>query len=293
MERIMSNAITIKAFFDNNTFTVTYVVYDNESKQSAVIDSVLDYDVPSGRSSTQSADQVIEYVKEMGLTNRWILESHAHADHLSAAPYLKKSIGGAIAIGSQITQVQLSFKDIFNMEPEFLADGSQFDRLLDEGDTLQLGNSAFSVMHTPGHTPACLSYHIDDAIFVGDTLFMPDFGSARTDFPGGDAATLFHSIKRILSLPDSTRVFTGHDYKAEGRDVFAWESSVAEQNEKNIHVNNKVTEEQFVEYRTTRDATLSLPKLILPAVQVNIRAGNMPPAESNGTTYLKLPINLL
>ncbi len=289
----MSNTITVKAFFDANTFTVTYVVFDNESKESAIIDSVLDFDVPSGRTSTHSADQVIEYINQQGLTNRWIMESHAHADHLSAAPYLQKSVGGAIAIGAHITEVQLSFKDIFNMEAAFLPDGSQFDRLLNEGDELPLGHTYLKVLHTPGHTPACLSYHIDDAVFVGDTLFMPDFGSARTDFPGGDAATLFHSIKKILSLPENTRVFTGHDYKAEGRDVFAWESTVSEQNEKNIHVNSNISEAEFVEFRTTRDATLSLPKLILPAVQVNIRAGHMPPAEDNGTAYLKLPIDLL
>lgn len=289
----MSDTITVKAFFDTNTFTVTYVVFDNDSKESAIIDSVLDFDVPSGRSSTNSADQVIEYINQQGLTNRWILESHAHADHLSAAPYLQKSVGGAIAIGAHITEVQCSFKDIFNMEQAFLPDGSQFDRLLNEGDELPLGQTHFKVLHTPGHTPACLSYHIDDAVFVGDTLFMPDFGSARTDFPGGDAATLFHSIKKILTLPANTRVFTGHDYKAEGRDVFAWESTVSEQNEKNIHVNSKISEAEFVEFRTTRDATLSLPKLILPAVQVNIRAGHMPPVEENGTAYLKLPIDLL
>ena len=196
----MSDTITVKAFFDTNTFTVTYVVFDNDSKESAIIDSVLDFDVPSGRSSTNSADQVIEYINQQGLTNRWILESHAHADHLSAAPYLQKSVGGAIAIGAHITEVQCSFKDIFNMEQAFLPDGSQFDRLLNEGDELPLGQTHFKVLHTPGHTPACLSYHIDDAVFVGDTLFMPDFGSARTDFPGGDAATLFHSIKKILQF---------------------------------------------------------------------------------------------
>jgi glyoxylase-like metal-dependent hydrolase (beta-lactamase superfamily II) len=289
----MSNSIEIKAFLETITNTITYVVFDKKSKESAIIDSVLDFDVASGRTSTASADQVVEYIQQMNLTNRWILESHAHADHLSAAPYLKQSVGGLIAISEQIKDVQLIFKNIFNMEAEFLADGSQFDQLLQDGQTLQLGESSIHVLHTPGHTPACLSYLIDDAIFVGDTLFMPDFGTARTDFPGGSAATLFHSIKRILALPEATRVFTCHDYKAKGRDQYAWESTVAEQNANNIHVNQGVTEQEFIDYRTTRDASLSMPKLILPSVQVNIRGGNMPPKEDNGVAYLKLPINSL
>lgn len=289
----MSKSIEIKAFFEPNTNTVTYVVSDKKTKESAIIDSVLDFDVTSGRTSTNSSDQVIEYIQKMNLTNRWILESHAHADHLSAAPYLKKSVGGLIAISEHIKEVQLIFKDIFNLESEFLPDGSQFDQLLQDAQTLKLGDSTIHVLHTPGHTPACLSYLIDDAIFVGDTLFMPDFGTARTDFPGGSAVTLFKSIKRILALPESTRVFTCHDYKAKGREVYAWESTVAEQNAKNIHVNQNVTEQEFIDYRTTRDSSLSMPKLILPSVQVNIRAGNMPPKDDNGIAYLKLPINSL
>jgi glyoxylase-like metal-dependent hydrolase (beta-lactamase superfamily II) len=290
---MMSKSIEIKAFFEPNTNTVTYVVSDKKTKESAIIDSVLDFDVTSGRTSTNSSDQVIEYIQKMNLTNRWILESHAHADHLSAAPYLKKSVGGLIAISEHIKEVQLIFKDIFNLESEFLPDGSQFDQLLQDAQTLKLGDSTIHVLHTPGHTPACLSYLIDDAIFVGDTLFMPDFGTARTDFPGGSAVTLFKSIKRILALPESTRVFTCHDYKAKGREVYAWESTVAEQNAKNIHVNQNVTEQEFIDYRSTRDSSLSMPKLILPSVQVNIRAGNMPPPEDNGIAYLKLPINSL
>ncbi|MEH6452493.1 MAG: MBL fold metallo-hydrolase [Psychromonas sp.] len=289
----MNQSIEIKAFFEPNTNTVTYVVSDKKTKESAIIDSVLDFDVASGRTSTHSSDQVIEYIQQMNLTNRWILESHAHADHLSAAPYLKQSVGGLIAISEHIKEVQVIFKDIFNLESDFLPDGSQFDQLLQDGQTLKLGDSTIHVLHTPGHTPACLSYLIDDAIFVGDTLFMPDFGTARTDFPGGSAVTLFNSIKRILSLPDSTRIFTCHDYKAQGRDLYAWESTVADQNANNIHINSNVTEQEFIDYRNTRDASLSMPKLILPSVQINIRAGNMPPKEDNGIAYLKLPINSL
>lgn len=289
----MSKSIEVKAFFEPNTNTITYVVFDKKTKQSAIIDSVLDFDAASGRTSTNSVDQIIEYIQKMSLTNRWILESHAHADHLSAAPYLKQTVGGLIAISERIKEVQLTFKDIFNLESEFLPDGSQFDQLLQDSQTLSLGDSTILVLHTPGHTPACVSYLIDDAIFVGDTLFMPDFGTARTDFPGGSAVTLFNSIKRILALPDSTRIFTCHDYKAQGREVYAWESTVAEQNANNIHINHRVTEQEFIDYRTTRDANLSMPKLILPSVQVNIRAGNMPPKEDNNTAYIKLPINLL
>lgn len=287
------NRIQIEAFFDTNTYTVTYVVSDSESKDAAIIDSVLDFDAASGKTSTTSADKVIQYLQANGLTTRWILESHAHADHLSAAPYLKENIGGTTAIGSEITQVQATFSKIFNFESEFQANGSQFDQLLSEGDILKLGDLEILVLHTPGHTPACLSYLIDDAVFVGDTLFMPDFGTARTDFPGGDASVLYHSIQRILNLPEKTRIFTGHDYMAEGRDFYAWESTVAEQKEKNVHIKSSITEAQFVDYRETRDANLGLPKLILPAVQINIRAGEFPPPEDNGTSYLKLPMNAL
>lgn len=283
--------IQIDAFFDSATFTISYVVFDKATKTSAIIDSVLDYDAASGRTSKDSANKLIEHVKALQLSVKWILESHAHADHLSAAPYLKQQLGGSIAIGALITDVQKVFSKIYNFEPEFESNGNQFDRLLIDGEQIALGESVIKVMHTPGHTPACLTYLIEDAAFVGDTLFMPDFGTARTDFPGGDAVTLYNSIQKILSLPDTTRIFTGHDYMAEGRDFYAWESTVAEQKTKNIHINQSVSEEQFVAFREKRDAGLSLPKLILPSVQVNIRAGHLPPKESNGVSYLKIPVD--
>lgn len=283
--------IQIDAFFDPVTYTVSYVVFDITTKAAAIIDSVLDYDPASGRTSKMLANKLIAHVTTNQLVINWILESHAHADHLSAAPYLKRQLGGAIAIGSKITKVQSTFSKIYNFEPEFQANGDQFDRLLNEGDTLPLGESKIQILHTPGHTPACLTYLIDDAAFVGDTLFMPDFGTARTDFPGGDAKTLYDSIQKILALPDSTRIFTGHDYMAEGRDYYAWESTVAKQKEKNIHINHSVSKDQFVTFREKRDASLSLPQLILPSVQVNIRAGNLPQKESNGVSYLKIPID--
>ena len=285
------NTISIKAFFDQNTFTVTYVVADNESGQCAVIDSVLDFDQASASTSTQSADQVITYIRTQGFETRWVLETHVHADHLSAAPYLKALLGGKIAVGQHITQIQQTFKNIFNESDSFATDGSQFDLLLSDGDTLLLGSNQIKILHTPGHTPACLTYAIADALFVGDTLFMPDFGTARTDFPGGDAKTLFQSIKKILSFPDHYRVFTCHDYKAPNRDVFAWQSCVYDQKNHNVHVKESISEQQFIAYRTQRDSELSLPKLILPAVQINMRAGNMPAQENNGIAYLKLPIN--
>jgi len=283
--------ISIKAFFDQNTFTVTYVVADYESGQCAVIDSVLDFDQASASTNTQSADQVVAYIRTQGFETRWILETHVHADHLSAAPYLKALLGGKIAVGQHITQIQQTFKNIFNESDSFATDGSQFDLLLSDGDTLLLGSNKIKILHTPGHTPACLTYAIADALFVGDTLFMPDFGTARTDFPGGDAKTLFQSIKKILSFPDHYRVFTCHDYKAPNRDVFAWQSCVYDQKNHNVHVKESISEQQFIAYRTQRDSELSLPKLILPAVQINMRAGNMPAQENNGIAYLKLPIN--
>ncbi len=283
--------IQIDAFFDSATFTISYVVFDKATKTAAIIDSVLDYDAASGRTSKDSANKLIEHVKALQLSVKWILESHAHADHLSAAPYLKQQLGGSIAIGALITDVQKVFSKIYNFESEFESNGNQFDRLLIDGEQIALGESVIKVMHTPGHTPACLTYLIEDAAFVGDTLFMPDFGTARTDFPGGDAVTLYNSIQKILSLPDTTRIFTGHDYMAEGRDFYAWESTVAEQKTKNIHINQSVSEEQFVAFREKRDAGLSLPKLILPSVQVNIRAGHLPPKESNGVSYLKIPVD--
>lgn len=283
--------IQIDAFFDSATFTISYVVFDKATKTAAIIDSVLDYDAASGRTSKDSANKLIEHVKALQLSVKWILESHAHADHLSAAPYLKQQLGGSIAIGALITDVQKVFSKIYNFESEFESNGNQFDRLLIDGEQIALGESVIKVMHTPGHTPACLTYLIEDAAFVGDTLFMPDFGTARTDFPGGDAVTLYNSIQKILSLPDTTRIFTGHDYMAEGRDFYAWESTVAEQKAKNIHINQSVSKEQFVAFREKRDAGLNLPKLILPSVQVNIRAGNLPPKESNGVSYLKIPVD--
>jgi len=285
--------VNIKAFFDQVTFTVTYIVSDKSSKECAIIDTVRDFESASGRTTTQSADALIEYIHDNQLKTKWILESHAHADHLSAAPYLKEKLGGKTAIGAHIKEVQSTFKGIFNLEQEFNVDGEQFDQLLNDGDVIKIGETEINILHTPGHTPACLSYKVDDAIFVGDTLFMPDYGTARADFPGGDAKTLFQSISKILSLPDDTKIFVGHDYKATGRDVYAWETTVALQKNNNIHLKNNTTQEQFVELRNARDATLNMPNLILPSVQVNIRAGEMPPKEDNGVSYLKLPINLL
>lgn len=283
----------IKAFFDPATYTVTYVVSDPNSQKCAIIDSVLDFDQYSGRTSTESADKVIAYVQSEKLQTEWIIETHAHADHLSASPYLKTVLGGQVLIGEHIKDVQSIFKGVFNLEEDFCVDGSQFGRLVKDGDTLELGDLSIRAMHTPGHTPACISFVIGDSVFVGDTMFMPDFGTARCDFPGGDAATLFQSIQKLLTLPDSTKVFVGHDYKAQGRDFYAWESTIGEQKAKNIHVKTGISEAEFVNYRTTRDATLSLPQLILPSVQVNIRAGELPPKESNGVSYLKLPLNAL
>jgi glyoxylase-like metal-dependent hydrolase (beta-lactamase superfamily II) len=283
----------VTAFFDGNTNTITYLVTDTSSNICAIVDPVLDFDAASGRTSTGSADQVLNFVKKNSLEVAWILETHAHADHLSAAPYFKSKTGGKVATGKFITQVQATFKKIFNLGDEFRPDGEQFDRLLEEGDKLELGPLHIRVMHTPGHTPACLTLVVGDAAFVGDTLFMPDFGTARTDFPGGDSATLFRSIQRILELPSDTRLFTCHDYKAPGRDEFAWESTVEQQRRNNIHVHEGVTEQEFVEFRNQRDAGLGMPKLILPSIQVNIRAGEMPPAEDNGVVYLKTPVDAL
>lgn len=283
----------IKAFFDEDSNTVTYVVRDPAGKDCAIIDPVLDYDQSSGRTSTVSADEVIKYMAENGLEPAWILETHAHADHLSAAHYLKQKAGGRTGIGRYITATQAIFKKFFNLGDEFAADGTQFDCLFDDGDLLKLGTMNIRVMHTPGHTPACLTYIIGDCAFVGDTLFMPDFGSARVDFPGGDAASLFQSIQRIFELPDETRLFLCHDYKAPGRDEYAWETTVAEQRQNNVHVHDGVSEQEFIEFRTRRDKELGVPKLILPSIQVNIRAGDLPPAEGNGVVYLKLPVNIL
>ena len=282
----------VKGFFDPATWTVTYVVYEKPGAECAIIDSVLDYDPKSGRTRTGSADQVIEFVKAENLKVQWILETHAHADHLSAAPYLRKHVGGQIAIGANITAVQGVFKKIFNLEPEFQLDGSQFDYLIQEGVPFAIGNLTAEAMYVPGHTPACMAYKIGDAVFVGDTLFMPDVGTARCDFPGGDAHALYRSVRKLLDLPPETRMFMCHDYPPEGREV-RFETTVGEQKAHNIHIHDGVSEEDFVAMRTKRDSTLEMPTLILPSVQVNIRAGQMPPAEDNGVSYLKIPVNML
>lgn len=282
---------TVTAFFDEPTFTVSYVVADPTTKKAAIVDSVLDFDPASGRTSRNSADAIIDFVKKEGLEIEWILETHVHADHLSAAPYLKEKLGGKIAIGSNITVVQETFGKIFNAGTEFERDGGQFDALMRDGDAFHLGSIPSRAIHTPGHTPACMTYVIGDAAFIGDTLFMPDYGTARADFPGGDARALYRSIHKIFALPLKTRLFLCHDYKAPGRDEYQWETTVEEQRRENIHVHEGVSEEEFVAMRTARDKTLAMPRLILPSVQVNMRAGELPPAEDNGTRYLKLPID--
>ena len=281
----------IKAFFDKATYTVTYVVHDAETKCAAVIDSVFDFDPNSGRTSFDSADEVIAYVEEQGLKVEWLLETHAHADHLSAAPYLQEKLGGKIAIGEHIVTVQNVFGKLFNAGTEFQRDGSDFDRLFADGDTFKIGNLDVTVMHVPGHTPADIAYVIGDAVFVGDTMFMPDYGSARADFPGGDARQLYRSLRRILELPPTTRLFMCHDYLPEGRTEYVWETTVAEEREGNIHAHDGISEEEFVKMRTERDKTLDMPRLILPSVQVNMRAGHLPPEEDNGVRYLKVPLN--
>lgn len=283
---------SVKGFFDKDTWTVTYVVYEKPGTPCAIIDSVLDYDPKSGRTSTRSADEVIEFVKANNLTVELILETHAHADHVTAAPYLQEKLGGAIAIGENIKTVQSVFKKIFNLEASFATDGSQFDKLFADGEKFQLGNLMGEVIYLPGHTPACVAYKIGDAVFVGDTIAMPDVGTARCDFPGGDPKVLFRSIKKLLSLPEGTRLFMCHDYPPASRDV-RFETSVAEEKSSNIHVHDGVDEAKYVEMRTTRDKTLSMPVLILPAVQINIRAGHLPPAEANGISYVKIPLNAL
>ncbi len=283
----------IKTFFDEATFTATHVVWDPESRMAAIVDSVKDYDPKSGRTTTASADAVIDFVKTQGLTVEWILETHVHADHLTAAPYLKEKLGGKIAIGARIDQVQNVFKKVFHAEESFATDGRQFDRLLGDGDSFNIGKLEASVMHTPGHTPACATYVVGNAAFVGDTLFMPDFGTARCDFPGGDARQLYKSIKKILTLPPETRIFLCHDYKTPGRDYFSWETSVAAERRDNIHVHNGISEDDFVKMRSERDKQLAMPMLILPSVQVNMRGGDMPPPEDNGVSYLKIPVDAL
>ncbi|WP_434621012.1 MBL fold metallo-hydrolase [Tabrizicola sp. M-4] len=283
----------VHAFFDEATNTLTYLLREPEGRACAVIDSVLDFDYASGRTDTRSADAVIAFIREHGLDLQWILETHVHADHLSAAPYIQERLGGRIGIGERITTVQETFGKVFNEGTRFERDGSQFDRLFRDGDSLMIGQLRGDVMHTPGHTPACLTYVFGDAAFVGDTLFMPDFGTARCDFPGGSAEAMFDSVQRILALPDDTRIFVGHDYKAPGRDHYAWESTVGEQKARNVHVGAGRAKEDFVALRTARDATLAMPRLIIPSLQVNMRAGHMPEPEENGISYLKVPIDRL
>lgn len=283
----------VKTFFDEATFTASHVVSDPSTKKAAVIDPVLDFDAASGRTKTDSADAIIDYVREQGFDVEWILETHVHADHLTAAPYLKNKVGGKTGIGNHINIVQKTFGEIFNAEAGFSRDGSQFDRLFGDGATFSIGSLEAKVIHTPGHTPACITYIIGDAGFVGDTLFMPDYGTARCDFPGGDARTLYRSIQKLFALPGETRLFMCHDYKAPDRDEYAWETTVAAEKANNIHVGGGVSEDDFVKMREARDATLSMPKLILPSVQVNMRAGDFPPADDNGVRYLKLPVDAL
>ena len=282
----------VHGIFDKATWTITYIVHQGVGTACAIIDSVLDYDPKSGRTTTTSAEKVVDYVKANQLKVEWILETHAHADHLTAAPYLKQHLGGKIAIGDHISNVQKVFKGIFNMEPSFKQDGSQFDHLFKDGEAIQVGGLTGHTMYVPGHTPACVAYQFVDAVFVGDTMFMPDVGTARCDFPGGDAKTLFASVHKILSLPPDTRLFMCHDYPPNGRDV-KFESTVADQRANNIHVHDGISEAQFVDMRTKRDATLEMPVLILPAVQINIRAGELPPKEDNGIAYAKIPLNAL
>lgn len=286
-----SQAPEVSGFFDPDTYTISYLIRDPDSLACAIVDSVLDYDPASGRTSTHNADRLIALIKSEGLTLEWLLETHVHADHLSAAPYIQKQLGGKIAIGEHITQVQHVFGDLFHAEDEFTRDGSQFDRLFSDGDTFNIGKLQAKVLHTPGHTPACISYLINDALFVGDTLFMPDYGTARCDFPGGDARVLYQSIQNILTLADTTRVFLCHDYLPQGREEYRWETTIGEQR-KNIHL-VKHSEAQFVAMRQNRDSQLSMPRLILPAVQINMRAGHKPPAEENGQHYLKIPLDVL
>ena len=291
ISRAQQQLPVIKAFFDQPTYTVTYVVHDKKTKCAAIIDSVFDFDPASGRTSFDSADEVIAYVKEQDLTVQWLLETHAHADHLSAAPYLQEKLGGKIAIGEHIVTVQDLFGKLFNAGTDFQRDGSDFDRLFADGDTFKIGDLDVTIMHVPGHTPADIAYVIGDAVFVGDTMFMPDYGTARADFPGGDARKLYQSMRRLLSLPDTTRLFMCHDYLPAGRTEYVWETTVAEQRKNNIHAHDGVTEDEFVKMRTERDKTLDMPRLILPSVQVNMRAGHLPPEEDNGVRYLKVPLN--
>lgn len=282
----------IKAFFDTATNTVTYLVWDEATRDAAIIDPVLDFDPAPARLSTRSADEVLAAAEAEGLKIVWALDTHAHADHLSAADYIRQKTGAKIGIGAHITEVQKTFRPMFGPTSD-APDETVFDALFNEGDEIPLGNETIRVLHTPGHTAACLTYLIGDAAFVGDTVFMPDYGTARADFPGGDAHALYRSIRKLLALPPETRIFTGHDYLPEGRETYAWEATVAEHRAANVHVHEGVSEEDFVAMRTARDATLDMPVLILPSVQVNMRAGHLPPPEDNGTRYLKIPLDAL
>jgi len=288
----MTNPI-VKSFFDPATNTITHIAYDTASKEAIILDPVLDYCEASGRTNTASADQLIGFIEANDLKTKYIVETHAHADHLSSAPYLKEKLGGQTVIGTHIDAVQKVFGEVFNAEDEFATDGSQFDVLVKDGQKFSLGDIVVTAIHTPGHTPACMSWLIGDAVFVGDTLFMPDYGTARCDFPGGSAETLYNSIQKLFALPDETRVFLCHDYKAPGRDEYVWETTIGEEKRTNKHVGAGTDMDSFVKMRTERDAGLDMPKLILPSVQVNMRAGEFPPAEDNGTTYLKIPLNAL
>jgi glyoxylase-like metal-dependent hydrolase (beta-lactamase superfamily II) len=283
----------VKAFFDEPTNTFSYVAWDPSTRQAAVIDSVLDYDAVSGRTRHDSADAIVAFIKATVLTLEWVIDTHVHADHLSAAPYVQSRLGGKLAIGEHIRTVQGTFGKLFNAGTEFQRDGSQFDHLFTDGEHYRLGEIEAMALHTPGHTPACMTHVIGDAAFVGDTLFMPDFGTARCDFPGGDARMLYRSIQRIFALPDATRIFLCHDYKAPGRDAFAYETTVGDERHANVHVREGIAEDEFVQMRTSRDASLAMPRLLIPAVQVNMRAGQMPAAEDNGISYLKIPLNAL
>ena len=287
------NTPTVQGCFDDTTNTISYVVRDPATEKAAVIDALLDFDQASGRTKTDSADRLIAFVREKGLEVEWVIDTHVHADHLTATPYVREQLGGQTGIGEHIATVQKVFGEIFNEGQAFHTDGSQFDHLFKDGETYRLGSIEAKAIHTPGHTPACMSHVIGDAVFVGDTIFMPDFGTARCDFPGGDAGTLYDSIQKLFALPDETRIFLCHDYKAPGRDDYVWETTIGEEKHSNKHVKQGTSREDFVKMRTERDATLSMPKLILPSVQINMRAGEMPPAEPNGKIYMKLPINAL
>lgn len=282
----------IRAFFDEPTNTVSYLIADRTTGKAAIVDPVLDFDHRTGKASTRSADEILRAAEDAGLTIEWVLETHAHADHLSGAPYIKLKTGAKVGIGEHIREVQKIFRPVFNAT-DLKGDGSEFDHLFKDGERFKIGNLVGEVIYTPGHTPACVSYKVEDAVFVGDTLFMPDYGTARADFPGGNARDLFRSIKRLLSLPAETRLFICHDYKAPGRDSYAWETTVGEERERNVHVRDGVSEDEFVAMREARDATLAAPLLLLPSIQVNIRGGNLPPEEINGVRYLKIPVKMV